>query len=188
MKRNYALGLAFILIVVFAVAIYFNRAGKKTLSYIKAIDKVYNSKMSGMALIGLRTSNLYGTDAEIIFSETGTMDNNFSANSEVGVKLWEAKQLSLNIKNLKVLNEALPEFFEKLGNEYYIIQTNHAYYGKDAANGLYYLTLFVNSKDYHIYVPKDYYEPNKLLNSSTVYIEYEPNEIVKKLVNDIIKQ
>ncbi|ERI90318.1 hypothetical protein HMPREF1982_03921 [Clostridiales bacterium oral taxon 876 str. F0540] len=60
------------------------------------------------------------------------------------------------------------------------------FYGKDANKGIYDLALYVDSKNYHIYIPKIYCEPYKLVNLTTEYVEYEPTEITKKLINDII--
>lgn len=187
-KKRYTLGLVLVLIVIVFGMIYINGLDKKQLSNIEAINKIYSRNISGMGLGVGRTSNLHGRDIYDFISETGNKDNNFSADSQGGVRLSAARQLFSSIKNLKVLNEALPEFFEKPGNEYYTIQTHYDYYGKDTTGGLYYLTLFVNTNNYHIYISKDYYEPNKLLKLSTIYVEYEPNEITKKLVNDIVKK
>lgn len=188
MKKKQLLGIAFTLIIILFSSIYINRVYKKPLTYINAIDKVYSSKINGMVFNIFKTNNLYGRDSEILFVEGGNRENNFSANSKEGVKLWETKQLFLSIKSLKALREGLPEMLEPQETDYYIIQTNQDFYGKDAAKGIYYLALYVNPQNYHIYMPKDYYEPNKLQNSITEYIEYEPNEITKKLINDIITQ
>ena len=140
-----------------------------------------------MAVGVSKSNNFYGRNDELLFTETGNKENNFSANTEGGVKLWESKQLFLSIKNLTVLREGLPEILEPLETECYLILTNHDYYGKDATFGIRYLALYVNSENYHIYLPKDYYEPNKLQNHPTVYLEYEPNEITRRLIDDIIQ-
>ena len=186
MKKRYSLGIVLISIIILCGLFFINRVHKKPLTYINAIDKVYNSNMRGMALGVCKSNNFYRRNEEILFSETGNKKNNFSANSKGGVKLWETRQLFLSIKNLKVLREGMPEILEPQETEYYLILTNHDYDGKDSTLGIYYLALYVNSKNYHLYLPKGYYEPSKLLNLSTVYVEYEPNEITKKLINDII--
>jgi hypothetical protein len=189
-KKKHALVTAIaLLIVIFNLTYtYINKTYNKPLTYINAIDRVYNSNIKGMAVLLFKTDNLYGRNAEIILSAAGNKDDNFSANSKEGVKLWEAKQLFLNIKSLKVVKKGLPEILQPQETVNYIIQTNQDFYGKDAIKGIYYLSLYVNSKNYHIYIPQNYYEPNKLLNLTTEYVEYEPNEITKKLVNDIIAQ
>jgi hypothetical protein len=169
-------------------SIYINRVYKKPLTYINAIDKVYSSKIDGMVFSIFKTSNLYGRNAKILFTGGGNKENNFSVNSKEGVKLWETKQLFLSIKGLKILREGIPDILEPQETAYYMIQTNQDFYGKDDVQGIYYLALYVNTQNYHIYMPKGYYEPNKLLNLTTEYIEYEPNDITKKLINDIITQ
>lgn len=168
--------------------IYISKEFKNPLTYINAIDKVYNSNIHGIAVCLSKTDNLNGGNAEPIFSVVGNKDDNFSEHSKEGGKLWEAKQLFLSIKSLKVVKEGLPEILEPQETVNYIIQTNQDFYGKDATKDIYYLALYVNSKNYHIYIPKNYYEPNKLLNPSTEYVEYEPTEITTKLINDIIAQ
>lgn len=188
MRKKQLLGISFISIIILTGSVYINRVYKKPLTYINAIDKVYSSNINGMVFSIFKTSNLYGGNAEILFVGGGNKENNFSANSKEGVKLWETKQLFLSIKSLKILKGGMPEILEPQETVYYIIQTNHDFYGNDAAQGIYYLALYVNPQNYHIYMPKDYYEPSKLLNSITEYIEYEPNEITKKLINDIITQ
>jgi hypothetical protein len=189
-KKKYVLGIVIALLIIILGLTYINiiKAYKTPLTYIIAIDKVYNSNINGMAVGLLKANNLNGKDAELIFTAAGNKDDNFSANIKEGVKLWEAKQLFLSIKSLKVVKEGLPEILQPQETVNYIIQTNQDFYGRDATKGIYYLALYVNSKNYHIYIPKDYYEPNKLLNLTTEYVEYEPNEITKKLVNDIIAQ
>lgn len=52
---------------------------------------------------------------------------------------------------------------------------------------VYYLNLSINSEDYHIYVPKNYYDPIHLMNNSVTYVEYEPNQFNKDLIDNIIK-
>jgi hypothetical protein len=186
MKKKQLLGIAFASIIILLGSIYINRVYKKPLTYINAIDKVYSSKINGMVFNIFKTNNLYGRNAEILLVGGGNKDNNFSANSKEGVKLWETKQLFLSIKSLKALREGFPEMLETQETEYYIIRTNQDFYGRDAAQGIFYLALCVNPQNYHIYMPKAYYEPDKLPNITTEYIEYEPNEITKKLINDII--
>lgn len=186
MKKKQLLGILLVFIAVLLSYIYINKVHKKPLTYMNAIDKVYSSNIDGMVFNIFRTSNLYGRKAEILFVGGGNKENNFSANSKEGVKLWETKQLFSSIKNLKILRKDLPEILEPQVNEYYIIQTNQDFYGKDANQGIWQLALYVNPKNYHIYIPKDYYEPSKLQELTTVYIEYEPNEITKKLITDII--
>jgi hypothetical protein len=187
-KKKQLLGIVFTFIIILFSSTYIIREYKKPLTYVSAIDKVYSSNINGMVFNIFKTSNLHGRNAEILFVGGGNKENNFSDNSEEGVKLWETKQLFLNIKSLKILREGLPEVLEPQETAYYIIQTNQDFYGKDADKGIYYLALYVNPQNYHIYMPKDYCEPNKLLNFTTEYIEYEPNEIIKKLINDIIIQ
>lgn len=188
MRKKQLLGIAFISIIILFSSIYSNWVYKKPLTYINTIDKVYSSNISGMVFIISKTKNLYGRNAEILFAGGGNKENNFSANSKEGVKLWETKQLFLSIKSLKALREGLPEILEPQETVYYMIQTNQDFYGRDANQDIYSLALYVNPQNSHIYIPKGYYEPNKLLNLTTEYIEYEPNEITKKLINDIITQ
>jgi hypothetical protein len=189
-KKKHVLESAIILLIIILglTYIYINRSHKDTLTYINAIDNVYDSNINGMVVSIIKTNNLYGRNAELISTVGGNKDNNFSANNKEGVKLWEAKQLFLSVKSLKVVRKGLPEILQPEEISNYIIQTNQDFYGKDATKGIYYLALYINSKNYHIYIPKSYYEPSKLLNVTTEYVEYEPNEITKKLVNDIIAQ
>lgn len=187
-KRVLEIAIALSIFVLGLTYIYINKAYKTPVTYINTIDKVYNSNIGGMAVCIFKTYNLYSRDAELIFAATGNKDNNFSADSKEGVKLWEAKQLFLNIKDLKVVKEGLPQMLQSEETVNYIIQTNQEFYVKDVSKGVYYLELYVNSENYHIYLPKNYYEPNELLNLTTKYVEYEPNEITKKLINDIIAQ
>lgn len=49
MKRKYTLRIAFLMIILSFSLVYTGRAiGKKPLTYINAIDKVYNSNISGI--------------------------------------------------------------------------------------------------------------------------------------------
>ena len=176
---------SFILCLTF---MYINKKYMTPVTYIDVIDEVYNSNINGMSILIFKTDNLSGRDAELIFSASGNKDNNFSANSKDGIKLSEAKQLFLNIKSLKVVKEGLPEMLQSEKTVNYIIQTNQEFYGKDVSKGVYSLSLYINSENYHIYLPKNYYEADKLLNLTTQYVEYEPNETIKNLINDIISQ
>jgi hypothetical protein len=187
-RKKQLLGIAVTSIIILFSSIYINRVYKKPLTYINAIDKVYSSNINGMVFNIFKANNLYGRNAEILFVGGGNKENNFSANSKEGVKLWETKQLFLSIKSLKALRDGLPEILGPQETVYYIIQTNQDFYGRDATQGIYNLALYVNPQNSHIYMPKGYYEPNKLLNLTTEYIEYEPNEITKKLIKDIITQ
>lgn len=186
MKKRYLIGLSIILIIIIGGITFINRAQKKPLTYMNAIEKVYNSNIRGMAVGVSRADNFYRKNEELLLTEAGSKENNFSTDSQSQVKLWEAKQLFLNIKDLKLLREGVPEILAPQNTEYYLILTNQDYDGKDTKLNIYYLELYVNSKNYHIYLPKDYIEPDKLLNTPAVYMEYEPNEITKKLINDII--
>jgi hypothetical protein len=188
LHKKQLLGVSFIFMIILLSSIYINKEHQKPLTYINAIDKVYSNNISGMVVSVFKASNLYGKNAEVLLVGSGNKENNFSANSKEGVKLWETKQLLLSIKSLKILREGLPGILEPRETSYYIIQTNQGFYGKDAAQTINYLAIYVNPQNYHIYMPKDYYEPNKLLSLTTEYIEYEPNEITKKLINDIITQ
>jgi hypothetical protein len=188
LKKKQLPGIAVISIIILLGSIYVYRINKKPLTYINAINKVYSSNISGMVFNIFKTNNLYGRNEEIIFVGGGNKENNFSADSKEGVKLWETKQLFLSIENLKVLRKGMPEILEPHDTVYYMIQTNQDFYGRDSDLGIYSLALFVNPENYHIYLPRDYYEPIKLRNLTTEYIEYESNEIVKKLINDIITQ
>jgi hypothetical protein len=187
-KKKQLLGILLVLLAVLLSYIYINKIHRKPLTYINAIDKVYSSNINGMVFNIFRTNNLYGRKAEILFVGGGTKENDFSAYSKEGVKLWETKQLFSSIKNLKTLRVELPEKFEPQQNGYYMIQTNQDFYGKDDNQGIWQLALYVNPKNYHIYIPKDYYEPSKLQEITTEYIEYESNEITKKLITDIITE
>lgn len=186
-KSKLVIILICVCIVLFSGWAYLNNVftEKKPLSYQQAIDKVYCSDISGMATVISKVADLHGNDAKPYNVATGNKDDNFSANNKDGVKLWSSKQLFLSLKTLKIVREGLPEILAPQKGEYYVIQTNQDYYGKNKTD-IYYLSLFVNSKNYHIYIPKDYYEPNKLQNLSTDFIEYEPNEIIKNLIDDIL--
>lgn len=176
--------LCFIGILIFGWYFYKGIASEKNaVNYLKAIDKVYNSDIIGMSLVVLKSSDLHGKDVEIHLSAVGNKENNFSNDSEEGVRLWAAKQLFSSIKSLKVVREGSPELLEPKENEYYMIHTNHDF---SVGSHIYYLSLFVNPKNYHIYLPKEYYEPQKLIDFSAIYVEYEPNEVTKKLIDDIV--
>ncbi|ERI92742.1 hypothetical protein HMPREF1982_02149 [Clostridiales bacterium oral taxon 876 str. F0540] len=189
MKKKHALKIVIALLIIILGLIYINvnREYKPALTYIDAIEKVYNSNIHGMSIGVFKTEDLYDENVEIIYTATGDKYNNFSENSKEGVKIWEVKQLFLNIKSLKVVKEGLPKIPKSQDMVNYIIESNQDFSGKDTDKGIYHLTVYVNSKNYHIYIPH-YYESNNSLNQVAEYVEYEPNEITKKLVNDIISQ
>jgi hypothetical protein len=180
--------IAVVLIVTIFVANKYNgpSSEKGKMLYTEAINKVYQSNITGMAVVVCKTSNLSGNDAAIFLSAAGNKDNGFSANNAEGVKIWSAKQLFMQIQNLKALREGSSDTIGKGPAEYYIIQTNNDYLGKQTE--IRYLDLFVNPDNYHIFMPKDYYEPDKLKDINTTYVEYEPNEITKMLIDNILKQ
>jgi hypothetical protein len=187
MKRRYALGLALILTIALNVYNYRAKADEKPIDYLKAIDIIYNADIIGMSVVAGKTSGLSIYDVYTFLGEAANRADKFSADTQAGVKLWEGKQLFLSIKDLKVLREGPPAAFEKPGSEYYLVQTNQDFDGRKAPTGLHHLILFVNTENYRIYRPKTYY-PYKLPDSSTRFVEYEGNEITKKLVNDLVKR
>lgn len=184
-KKYYFIWIIIIIMVSFIVLLNSKTVRNEPLSYKQAIDKVYANKISGMALSVCKAVDLTGKNEEFFFSETGNINNNFSEDSEAGVKLWEAKELFSSIDGLKIISEGLPGVYGQ-GKKYYIIQTRYDFFGKDVTNEIYRLKVFVDIDNYHLFIPKYYNDSTKLPSSSTVYVEYKPNEIVKKLVKDII--
>jgi hypothetical protein len=186
MRRKIIIGVLCILGMLILIW-YFNRPTltPNKLDYFTAIDKVYNSDIKGMAVVISTTDNLHGSDARIYNSATGNKDNDFSVNSTDGVRLWAAKQLFISLKGLKVTREGLPEILKPNKGTYYMIQINAQYSGK-SPDGINYLSLFVNSSNYHVYIPKEYYDSNRLVNLSIVYTEFDPNAVTKTLIKDII--
>lgn len=160
--------------------------GNKPVSYLNAIEKVYASDIKGMAVEINKVDNLQARNPQIYNVATGNNENDFSANSVEGEKLKSTKQLFLQLKRLKVLNEGASEVIAPNQDLYYMIQTNHDYDGKNRTD-IYYLNLFVNPKTYGIYQPKSYYGPDELQKISTTYIEYEPDEEARNLINAILK-
>lgn len=187
-KKNSVLLICFVLIIVSSGLYCFNKfyLEKRPLSYIQAIDKVYNSNLDGMSVLICKSTNLHGSDARPYNTAAGNRKDNFSANSRDGVTLWSAKQIFLSAKTLKVLRSGSPDILSPKENDFYVIQTFQDYYGK-RQNNIHYLNMFVNPNNYHIFIPKEYYEPDVLMNSSVEYIEYQPNEIIKNLIDDLIK-
>lgn len=159
--------------------------GNKRVVYLKVIDKVFRYDFSGMALVISKSSNLHGRESEPYYVSTGSKENNFSANTDDGNRLSSAKELFLNLKNLRVIKEDLTDSFNTTENKYYLIQINLDYLGKKRTD-VYYLDIFVNSENYHIYIPKNYYEPIQLLNNSIIFVEYEPDARTKELIDSII--
>ncbi len=160
--------------------------GNKRIEYLKVIDKVFRYDFSGMAVVISKSSNLHGRDSEYYYVSTGSKENNFSANTDDGNRLSSAKELFLNLKNMRVIKEGLTETFNITENNYYLIQINLDYFGKKRTD-VYCLDVFVNSENYHIYLPKNYCEPLKLLDNSVVFVEYEPDIRTKELIDSIIK-
>jgi hypothetical protein len=62
---------ALLIIVLGLTYIYINKAYKNSLTYINAIDNVYNCNINRMAVDLLKTNNLYGRNAELIFMRLG---------------------------------------------------------------------------------------------------------------------
>lgn len=160
--------------------------GNKRVEYLKVIDKVFRYDFSGMAVVISKSSNLHGRDSESYYISTGSKENNFSANTDDGNRLSSAKELFLNLKNMKVIKEGITDTFNIAENNYYLVQINLDYFGKKRTD-VYYLDAFVNSENYHIYIPKDYCEPIQLLNNSVIFVEYEPDTGTKELIDNIIK-
>lgn len=187
-KKNFVLLICFVLIIVSSGLYCFNKfyLENRPLNYIQAIDKVYSSNLEGMSVIVCKSTDLHGIDAKPYNLAAGNIKDNFSENTKDGVRLWSAKQLFLSVKTLKVVKNGMPDILSPKEKEYFVIQTCHDYLGKDQ-NKINYLNMFVDAANYHIFIPKEYYEPNVLINSSVEYIEYEPNEIIKNLIDDLIK-
>jgi hypothetical protein len=186
LKKSIIIVLAFSIAAALFGALYNKRLVKEDLTYIEAIEEVFGRDISGMSVVVGRLPGLKFSEGYILNSASGNRENNFSADNEDGVTLWEAKQLFLNIKELIAVREGLPQVLAPEAKEYYFVQTSQDYYGEETT-GIYYLGLFVDSTNYHIYIPKNSDASNELLKSPTVYVEYEPNEITKKLINDIIR-
>lgn len=185
MKKSIVIVLIFSIAAALFGAFYNKRLVKKELTYIEAIEEVFGRDINGMSVVVGRVPSLKISGGYILSSASGNRENNFSADNEEGVTLWEAKQLFLNIRELTAVREGLPQVLTPEAKEYYFVQTSQDYYG-EKTTGVYHLGLFVDSSNYHVYLPKNYDESNELLNSPTVYVEYESNEITKKLINDII--
>lgn len=187
MKKKYILLLAFCIVITLFGVIYKDKIVKKDVTYLEAIDEVFSRSINGMSVIIVKVPTLNAKNGDILRSTAANKENNFSADSEDGVLLWEAKQLFLNIKDLEAIREVMSQQLEKESKGYYIVQTAQDYDG-DRKIGLHHLTLFIDADNYHIYVPQNYDESNPISIEPTLYIEYKSNEITKKLINDIIKQ
>ncbi|WP_055667730.1 hypothetical protein [Desnuesiella massiliensis] len=159
--------------------------GNKRVNYLKVIDKVLKYDFSGMALVIYKVPDLYERDIENYYASAGNKEDNFSENTPDGNRLRSAKELFLNLKNLKVIKERITDISDSADKKYYLIQINLDYADRGRTD-VYYLNLFINVEDYHAYIAKDYYEPNKLLNNSIIFVEYEPDQKTKDLIHKII--
>jgi hypothetical protein len=192
LKKSNVFGVLCVLVVVLiGWLVYSNKivVQRNPMSYLEAIDKVFSSNISDMSVVVYKTTNLQGSDSDIYkVAAIGNKADNFSANTKEGVKLWSTKQLFLSLKDLN-MHTGTPGMFEAKVNDYYIIHINQVNEtGKANQTGISELYLFVDPKTNHIYIPENYYDSNKLRTVGTPYIKFEPNEITKKLINDVLEK
>lgn len=159
--------------------------GNKRVNYLKVIDRVLKYDFSSIALVIYKVPNLYGRDIENYYASAGNKEDNFYENTPDGNRLRSAKELFLNLKNLKVIKERITDISDSADRKYHLIQINLDYADKKRTD-VYYLNLFINVENYHVYIAKDYYEPSKLLNNSIIFVEYEPDQKTKDLIHKII--
>ena len=175
-----------IIIGCFIVLHFYNNSSKKSITCLKAIENVYSSEIAGIALTICKTTDLRASIADPYYVVTGCKEDNFSTNSRDGVKLWAAKQMFLSLGGLKVIKDDYAEGLIKGNADLYLIQTNQDFADKKE-HEIRYIYMFLNASNYHVFIPKNYCEPKDLINYSDKYIEYEPNEITKTLIDLILE-
>lgn len=175
-----------IIIGCFIALHFYNNSNKITTTSLNAIETVYSSKIEGIALTVCKTHDLHANNAEPYYIVTGSKEDDFSKNSSDGVKLWAAKQMFLSFESLKAIKNDFPEGIIKGTRDLYLLQTNQDFADKKE-HDIKYVYAFVNASNYHVFVPDNYCEPKDLFNYSGKYIEYEPTEITKTLIDLILE-
>ncbi len=165
---------------------FYNNSNMKSITCLNAIENVYSSEIEGIALTIGKIADLRASNVEPYNIATGNKEENFSANSSDGVKLWAAKQMFLSLGSLKVIKNDFPEGLIKGVGDLYLIQTNQDFADKKE-HDIKCIYAFVKASNYHVFIPENYCEPQELINYSGKYIEYEPNEITKTLFDLILE-
>ena len=175
-----------IIIGCFIVLYFYNNSNKKSITCLNAIEDVYSSEIQGTAVTIYKTTDLHANNAEPYNMAVGNKEDNFSSNKRDGVKLWAAKQMFLILGSLKVIKDDYAEGLIKGNKNLYLIQANQDFADKKE-HEIRYIYMFLNASNYHVFIPKNYCEPKDLINYSDKYLEYEPNEITRTLIDLILE-
>ncbi|QNU67679.1 hypothetical protein EHE19_004190 [Ruminiclostridium herbifermentans] len=179
---------AIILILVgcLIVLYFYGNSNKITINCLNAIEDTCLREIQGTEVTIYKTTDLHGSNAEPCNKTVGSKEDNFASNKRDGVKLWATKQMFLNLGSLKVVKEDYADNLNIDNANLYLIEANHDF-ADEKEYKIKNIYMFLNTSNYHVYIPKNYCEPKDLINYSYKYIEFESNEITKTLIDLLLE-